>query len=111
MVETGKGWNKGGTKRTMAVADSILGAGKLALEVQQEAGSGGFHHYHGKYKGIRLFVPLHQSNNNMLHTNLNYKIVKNITNSTYVMNVLHDTTKFRYNENAPRKNLQKTSKI
>ena len=52
MVETGKGWNKGGTKRTMAVADSILGAGKLALEVQQEAGSGGFHHYHGKYRGI-----------------------------------------------------------
>ena len=56
-------------------------------------------------------MAVQKNNNNTMHTNLNCRILKDSTKSTYDIIVLEKMKKCMNNENAPRKNSQKNAEI
>ena len=93
------------------VAVAGLVAPPLALKVRKVAGSGGCHQLHRQFGGSGVFLSVGENINNMLHTNPNFKIVQDSTNSMYDIIVLQNNTNCRTNEKTPRNNLQKTDDI
>ena len=72
----------------LKVEGAGLVAPPLALDVRRVAGSGGCHHFHPCCGGCVVFVPVHQNNNNTLHTNPNCEIVQDGTKSIYNIIIL-----------------------
>ena len=87
----------------------ISGAPPLAIAVQRVAGIGGCHHFHWRCRGCGGIVSVQKNNHNILHTNMNCKILQDSKKSAYNIIVLQNTTKCKKKENAPRKNEQKTA--
>ena len=63
-------WYKGGMEGPK-VAGAILGVPPLALEVQIVEGNIGCHHFHMCWGGSGVFVSVHKTDNNTMHTNPN----------------------------------------
>ena len=62
--------------RVKAKVNVWLGVAPLDIEVRRETGSGGFRHFHWCCGGSKVFLSVHPDNNNILHTNPNWKIVQ-----------------------------------